>query len=283
MKKYIILITLAVLIILIPIYLYFENTTLELTYYTVNSDKISDEFDNYTIAQITDFHNINSKRLTENQLVNNLKINKPDIIVITGDLIDSRTTNIDIAISFINQIQHIAPIYYVTGNHESRVEEYSKLETLLKESNVIVLRNEKILLPNSNIELIGVDDPSFHKQNDNLKEMKSYMNKQLSSLTQNTTNNDTYKILLSHRPELFNSYIENNIDLIFSGHAHGGQIRLPFIGGLIAPNQGFPPKYIDNIYTMENSNLVVSRGIGNSLFPFRINNRPELVFVKLTK
>lgn len=91
----------------------------------------------------------------------------------------------------------------------------------------------------------------------------------------------TYSILLSHRPELFEVYAKNNIDLILSGHAHGGQFCLPLIGGLLAPNQGLFPKYDSGIYTQENTNMVVSRGIGNRLFPFRFNNCPEVILIEL--
>ena len=90
-----------------------------------------------------------------------------------------------------------------------------------------------------------------------------------------------YTILLSHRPELFETYMDGGIDLVFSGHAHGGQFRLPFIGGLVAPNQGMFPKYDAGLYTDGGTSMVVSRGIGNSIIPFRFNNRPEIVLVEL--
>ena len=90
-----------------------------------------------------------------------------------------------------------------------------------------------------------------------------------------------YTILLSHRPELIDTYTEENFDLVLSGHAHGGQIRIPFLGGLVAPNQGFLPKYTSGIYEKNDTKMIVSRGIGNSIIPFRINNRPELVVINL--
>ena len=89
--------------------------------------------------------------------------------------------------------------------------------------------------------------------------------------------------MLSHRPELFDVYVENNIDIVFSGHAHGGQFRLPFIGGLVAPHQGLFPEYDAGLYTENNTNLMVSRGLGNSIFPFRVNNPPEIIIVTLDK
>lgn len=92
-----------------------------------------------------------------------------------------------------------------------------------------------------------------------------------------------YNLLLSHRPELFETYKDSGIDLVLTGHAHGGQFRLPFIGGLIAPNQGFFPKYDSGLYTDGRTNMVVSRGLGNSIIPLRFNNRPEIVIVELVE
>ncbi|WP_455769208.1 metallophosphoesterase [Marinilactibacillus psychrotolerans] len=91
-----------------------------------------------------------------------------------------------------------------------------------------------------------------------------------------------FKVLLSHRPELFETYAAHGFDLVFSGHAHGGQFRLPFIGGLIAPNQGLFPEYTAGIYSKKQTRMIVSRGLGNSVIPIRINNRPELVIVTLS-
>jgi predicted MPP superfamily phosphohydrolase len=88
-------------------------------------------------------------------------------------------------------------------------------------------------------------------------------------------------VLLSHRPELFDTYLTAGMDLVLSGHAHGGQFRLPIIGGLVAPNQGMFPKYDAGLYTARNTNMIVSRGIGNSIVPFRFNNRPEIILIQL--
>ena len=95
------------------------------------------------------------------------------------------------------------------------------------------------------------------------------------------TGSDAYTILLSHRPELFDTYVASGVDLVFSGHAHGGQFRLPFLGGVIAPNQGLFPEYDSGLYTQGDTNMLVSRGIGNSIIPIRFNNRPEIIVVEL--
>lgn len=92
---------------------------------------------------------------------------------------------------------------------------------------------------------------------------------------------DGFCILISHRPEFFNEYVATGVDLVLSGHTHGGQFRIPFVGGLVAPHQGFFPKYDVGMYTENNTSMIVSRGIGNSIIPIRFNNRPEVIVIKL--
>ena len=198
--------------------------------------------------------------------------------MITGDLIDSTKTNVDIAIDMIKEIIEIAPVYYVTGNHEARTNEYDNLKSQMIELGVKILENEaqEIQLNNSTINILGINDPSFYKESDIL-DSKIVKN----NMENIQYNEDNFTILLSHRPEVFKIYVEKNIDLVFTGHAHGGQIRLPFIGGIIAPNQGTFPEYTDGIYREKDTTMVVSRGIGNSIIPFRVNNRPELMIVEL--
>ena len=278
MKKITIIFSIiCLLLILCGIYFYFENTTLEVSTYQIASNKIPNEFNNYKIIQISDFHNNTSSKLTK-KLIAEIKNQKPNIIVITGDLIDSTKTNVDIAIDMIKEIIEIAPIYYVTGNHEARTNEYDNLKSQMIELGVKILENEaqEIQLNNSTINILGINDPSFNKERDILD---SEIVK--SNMENIQYNKDNFTILLSHRPEVFKIYVEKNIDLVFTGHAHGGQIRLPFIGGIIAPNQGTFPEYTDGIYREKDTTMVVSRGIGNSIIPFRVNNRPELMIVEL--
>ena len=278
MKKLIIIFSIiCLLLILCGTYFYFENTTLEVSTYQIASNKIPNEFNNYKIIQISDFHNNTSSKLTK-KIVEKIKNQKPNIIVITGDLIDSTKTNVDIAIDMIKEIIEIAPIYYVTGNHEARTNEYDNLKSQMIELGVKILENEaqEIQLNNSTINILGINDPSFYKESDIL-DSKIVKN----NMENIQYNEDNFTILLSHRPEVFKIYVEKNIDLVFTGHAHGGQIRLPFIGGIIAPNQGTFPEYTDGIYREKDTTMVVSRGIGNSIIPFRVNNRPELMIVEL--
>lgn len=266
-----------ILLTICAFYLDYENNTLKITNYEISNNKIPSSFNNYKIIQISDFHNTKSKKLT-NDLIKAIKKENPDIIVITGDFIDSRKTDVSTAIKFIEKIKNISLIYYVPGNHESRISAYyDELLTKLKENDVTILDNKVEIITNNNdeINLIGVLDPSF--KNINITDEK-FMDNVLSELNYN---NENYTILLSHRPELFETYIKNEVDLSLTGHTHGGQIRLPIIGGIVAPNQGLFPKYTSGQFNSNNKEMIVSRGIGNSIIPFRINNRPELVVINL--
>ena len=278
-KRNILLILVALIFIICVIWTIWGNTALELNTYTIESEKLPKSFDGYKIAHVSDLHNNEMGKNNENLLAM-LKDSSPDIIAITGDIVDSRNTDIEIALQFANEAEKIAPCYYITGNHEARVSEYESLKKGLIEIGVTVLEDKSISLEKSgeDITLMGVDDPSFITDY-LLVDDEEVMQDKLSELK----SEDSYTILLSHRPELFKIYVENDIDLVLSGHAHGGQFRLPFVDGLYAPNQGLFPEYDSGLYTEENTNMIVSRGIGNSLFPFRFNNRPEVILVKLKK
>lgn len=254
------------------------NTALELNRYIISSDRLPEAFDGYRIAHVSDLHNTEIGKDNE-KLLAMLREADPDIIAITGDIIDSRNTDIDIALQFTKTAMEIAPCYYVTGNHEARVSEYDELKQGLTEQGVIILEDKCIGLDKSEetISLLGVNDPSF--QTDYLfGDSETVMQSKLQEII---NEEDTYTILLSHRPELFEVYTESKVDLVLSGHAHGGQFRLPFVGGLVAPNQGLFPKYDAGLYTEENTNMIVSKGIGNSILPFRFNNRPEVILIEL--
>ena len=276
-KKTILIVS--VLVILgLGIWTLWGNTALEVNEYEIMSDKIPEAFTGFRIAQVSDLHN---KDFGEGygQLLTLLSEINPDIIVVTGDLIDSRQTDLDVALEFAWQAGKIARVYYVSGNHEARVPEYEDLKTGLVKAGVVILENQKVEITREgeSITLMGIDDPSF--QEDYLFGDSESVARQAIENLQNES--DGYTVILSHRPELFDLYVETEIDLVFSGHAHGGQFRLPFVGGLVAPNQGFFPKYDAGQFNEENTTMIVSRGVGNSIIPIRFNNRPEIVLVTL--
>jgi len=244
---------------------------LKISRFAIKDKKIPKEFNEYKILQISDFHNSFSKKV-HNSIENAVINEKPDIVVITGDLIGNTITNYKTSLNFVKRIIKYSPVYYVNGNHEAAEESYKKLEKGLRKIGVVVLRNEYILLQKNNakINLIGVDDPYF-----------SYIKCKKTKLDKIIINNDYYKILLSHRPELFDEYCDNKMDLVFTGHAHGGQVILPLVGSLFAPNQGLFPKYTKGLIEKDNTKMIVSRGVSNSSFPYRINNKVEIIIAIL--
>lgn len=275
MKKWLWSIPCVILLIVLIAWIAWGNQALEVNEWTVSDRDIPDTFSGYRIAQISDLHNAEFGEHNE-ELLSMLAGTAPDIIVLTGDLVDSRRTDVDVAADFAAQAMEIAPVYYVTGNHESRLKRlFPALEARLEAADVTVLRGEAVLLnrDGQQIQLLGVDDITFYTGNweDQLPEDLERLKKE-----------DLYTVLLSHRPDLLKLYEKSGVDLVFTGHAHGGQIRLPWIGGILAPDQGFFPKYDSGLYTLGETNLMVSRGLGNSLFPFRVNNPPEIVVVELT-
>lgn len=279
-NKKVISIILSASIIAFSVWVYWGNTSIQTTQINISSKKIPSSFDGFTIVHISDLHNAEFGN-NQSRLLNAVKNASPDLIAITGDLIDSRRTDVAKVMEFISGAVKIAPIYYVTGNHESRTSEYAKLKEQMTKAGVVILNDEgtKIKRGKASIHLLGLNDPDF-TETDDAYESAAMINAKLKDML--SVSNE-YTILLSHRPELFDVYAANNIDLVLSGHAHGGQFRLPFIGGLVAPNQGLFPKYSEGVYEKNQTKMIVSRGLGNSIIPVRINNRPELVVITLNK
>ena len=265
----------------LTIFFIWQNNHILINKINYKNEKIPKAFNGFKILQISDLHNKNF----EGMLSKKIKSANPDIIVITGDIIDRHRTNVDIAIRFIEEIKDICSIYYISGNHENSSPHFDELKDKLKSNGVKILDNssERIRINDESITLFGVADVTRNKWNKEymLYKRNDYYRLIIDKLKKNSK--EEFSILLSHRPELINIYAEKNIDLAFTGHAHGGQVRLPLIGGLYSPGQGIFPKYTSGIHKITNTSLVVSRGLGNSGFPFRIFNRPEIVIVNLMK
>lgn len=258
-------------------WLWWGNRAVMVHTISVTDRNLPRAFEGFRIAQISDLHN-EVFGAGNGQLLTLLAETKPDVIVITGDLIDSRHTNVDAALEFARGAVELAPVYYVPGNHESRLpEEFWMLERNLDQMGVHVLRGERAILTRQGaaVALIGVDDPTFQDKN------STRWPGRLEAELERLRDEELYSILLIHRPELLETYAKAGMNLVFSGHAHGGQVRIPFVGGVIAPNQGFFPQYDGGLYTLGDTQMVVSRGLGNSLAPLRVNNRPEIVLAEL--
>ena len=271
-KKYFIWLTVFAVVLM---WLLYGNLSLQTTIYKIKVPQEYSGLDGYTIVQISDLHNAQFGR-EQSRLIKAMSEQSPDIIVVTGDLVDSSHTNIDVAMDFMEQAVEIAPVYYVTGNHEGWLEgTYDDLKTQLLQAGVIVLENEAFTVETEGdvISIAGVNDPDM--PGNNIVLTKQAIQALIPEL-------EGYTILLSHRPELFDTYVESDVDLVFTGHYHGGQFRIPLIGGVVAPGAGLFPEYAEGTFTEGNTIMVVSRGLGNSVIPVRINNRPEVVVVHLT-
>ena len=268
----------AAVCLLMGTYLYWQNQGLMYGHVTVESGRLPEELEGFRIVQLSDLHNAqfgegNSRLL---RMVESLA---PDLIAVTGDMVDSRRTDGDVAVALAEQLSGLAPVYYVPGNHESRLDGYEELEARLAAAGAVILEDRTVAVEKDGgkFTLLGLTDPAFFREGGGTPQGVEL---RLRALMETA---GEYTVLLSHRPELFEIYRRCGVDLTLSGHAHGGQIRLPVLGGVIAPNQGFFPEYDAGCNEEGGSVLVVSRGLGNSLFPFRVNNRPELVLIELEK
>lgn len=247
------------------------DNRLQTTNYKVTDNRIPAAFEGFKIAQLSDMHCL---RFGEGQseLVNAVKAGDPDIIVLTGDIIDAYIQDYDSAAILFEGLTKIAPVYAVSGNHEN----FSKtiqahMDSLYKNYGVIFLKDSSTTIgkDGANIFLYGMDDleyiptsiPSFPK-----------------------VSSDTYGILLYHKSNQFDSFVNNGYGLVLSGHGHGGLIRMPFVGGIIAPEGelDFTLEYSDGRYTVGNTTLISNRGMAGSHNVPRIFNRPEVVLVTLS-
>ena len=277
-KKYIKSAIVLLIVIALLLFCSYQNRHLETTYYTYKVEQLGTDLEGYRIVQISDLHNAKFGKNNQ-KLVDRIRECEPDMIVLTGDLVDSNHTNVDRAVQFVNEIVKICPVYYVTGNHEYWLDtsEYENLMDGLASAGVIILDDQVVEISrgDAKFRLVGLDD-------------KSLADGTLGTLlnnAQNVAHEDSEKkeftVVLAHEPQYLARYAGTCVDLVLSGHAHGGQFRLPFVGGIVAPDQGFLPEYTAGEYYMNGTEMIVSRGLGNSVIPVRMFNYPEIVCVEL--
>ena len=272
-KTIIILSVSAIFLLVFAFWMIWGNVAVTVSEYRIESEKLPDAFNGFRIVQVSDLHN---EVLGEenSRILEKLEKAAPDIVVLTGDLIDRSKTDVEVAISFAQNACSIAPTYYINGNHENVLtqDEYVVFCDRLSSVGVTVLENESAVIEKNGeyISLVGVIDESFG----------IVSNEMLLDLKSETAD---FSILLSHRPKDFSRYAACGYDLVLCGHLHGGQFRLPFLGGLYAPSYGIFPEYDGGMYERDGSVLIVSRGVGNSSFPVRFNNPRELVLVELVR
>lgn len=267
-KKYIKSAIVLLIVIALLLFCSYQNRHLETTYYTYKAEQLGADLEGYRIVQISDLHNVKFGKNNQ-KLVDRIRECEPDMIVLTGDLVDSNHTNVDRAVQFVDEIVKICPVYYVTGNHEYWLDtsEYENLMDGVASAGVIILDNQVVEISrwDAKFRLVGLDDKSLA---DGTLEALLSDEKELT-------------VVLAHEPQYFARYAGTGVDLVLSGHAHGGQFRLPFVGGIVAPDQGFLPEYTAGEYYMNGTEMIVSRGLGNSVIPVRLFNYPEIVCVDL--
>lgn len=252
-------------------YFYRQNTDLRASHYVFRSPKVSPELSGFRIVQVSDLHNREFGK-DNRRLLELIEAQRPDLIAITGDLMDSYHPKLEKALAFARSVSKLAPCYYVTGNHEHRMtrEKLERFLSGLTEARIRVLRNEALELGMGwGFRLLGVDCQQAKTE----------------TLTRLMKDRDPEElnILLSHKPHYAEYYRKAGVDLVLTGHAHGGQWRLPLVGGVFAPGQGLLPAFTDGMYRLGDTVMCVSRGLGNSSFPLRIENKPQLVTLTLRR
>lgn len=268
-KHWWILLVLAILVILTLIAL---DERLILRTYTVASPKLTAEV---RLAVVTDFHSSDNA----DDVAAMVTSCAPDAVLLVGDLFDDDTQNrpTERTLSLMRQLSAQYPCYYVSGNHEAWTGEMDALYQQTEEAGVTVLRMSSGVLTvrGQRIALCGIPDP-YEMVFSGAPDTEEQLRQALEDV-----DSADFTVLLAHRPELLAKYAQFPLDLVVSGHAHGGQVRIPgVLNGLYAPNQGWFPKLAGGAYTQDGTTLIVSRGLAVRTWLPRIFNRPEVVLVR---
>lgn len=275
-RRHIGLIALLLFVVLIAILFYDSNTRLVVDTFTISFDKLPRAFDGFRIVQLSDIHAARFGK-DNSGLLDAVRKANPDIIAVTGDLINNdggMDADLPVVRPLVQALVEIAPVYYVTGNHEWDSGWTGTLLQMLEDAGVTVLRNDYVRLTAgvSSIVLAGVDDPygpaDMKTPEELLPEIRA-------------KEGDPFIILLEHRSNYLSRFSKLGIDLVLSGHAHGGQIRLPFVGGVFGTSGDFFPRYTAGVYQKRSTKMLVSRGIGNHTPLPRFLNNPEVVVAVL--
>lgn len=251
---------------------------LTISRFTVSSAKLPEAFDGFRIVQITDLH-CTSFGEQQEQLCRKIESLEPDLIVLTGDMNDQHRLDLEPTRALCAAFSGRVPMYAVTGNHDLWVSssEFQKLRALYEEYGVVLLRGDTVALSQGDavIYLHGEDDPAHWGNN-----TVGYLSEHPLSVTPEP---GAFNILLYHRANAFPVTSTLGFDLVISGHMHGGQVRLPFVGGLVSPTQEFLPDYTAGMYQENGTTMIVGRGLGNAVSIPRIWNPPEIVCITLKR
>lgn len=248
-------------VLLAVIFVWCSNNLITVTRYKVESGKAPER--GVKIAHLSDLHGKSFGR-GNRRLLKKMTKEQPDLIVVTGDIIHKyRDRDISVALSAVSELCKIAPVYYVSGNHEMRSTRYRTLKEQLIKAGATVLDGECVQA--CGINLAGV----------NCAKIKGGGYFSLCG-------SEGFNVLLAHLPQYIDRYALAGYDLALTGHAHGGQWRIPFTKiGIYSPGQGLFPKYASGMHSCGNMRQVISRGLGNSQCPLRLFNRPEIVVVEI--
>lgn len=257
-------------------FLYWQNETLEVTHYTVQSEKLPRSFDGYKIVLLTDIHG----KVFEGDnapLYEAIEAQEADMLCLVGDLIDEGVAGSkEVVANLLRTCELPGQVYAVSGNHDVWTEGFNAFVQELEEAYPITfLENESVQIEKDGetLTLSGISDPDTWDE----AEAMEYVAAADASIKKGTG----YQILLFHRANMLDYFNDKAYDLILSGHMHGGQVRLPFVGGLKSPHGDWFPKYSGGRYDAEGKTYIVSRGVGNAVRVPRLFNRPELVVVTL--
>ena len=281
MEYIFIMIIVMAVIIAIGVFLYLQNNIIDITKYNLKYDKADEPI---RIVQLSDLHSKPFKKVLK-------KIDeiKPDIICITGDYINDREKNKKKMLKYAKALVAKAKVYYITGNHERRLENFDELMDELSKVGFIVLLNKVSVYYGKGFEIdfLGLDENQANFDDYKARKKGTFEYKDMSPYFKQLNELGGYKIVLSHYPENFEgvkemNYSQYDFDLQLSGNAHGGQFCLPFIGPVYSPGQGLKPKYAKGSFG-NRPKLIVSRGLGNAEFPFRLFNHPEINVINISK
>lgn len=272
-----ILIILGVLIVSTVLIVLDSYINIDVSHYEIKSDKLNQKYNNYKIMLLTDLHN---RDITE-KLVKIVNEENPNIIVMSGDMINEKVDGFD---NFFNLCEELKDktVYYVFGNHEENMSDEKQnefIEKIKEKTNVILLNNDKVELDDS-FTIYGFSHQvKYYLASTKEKIDLNYIEERVGKIDINKFN-----LLISHNPLLYNLYSEYGFDMVLSGHLHGGIINIPFVGGLLSPDFTFFPKYYKGVNKIGNTNLVISRGLGYGyMIPIRVFNRGEVVIINLMK
>lgn len=249
-----------------------QQTGLQGEEITVYANRLPQSFDGLRVCIVSDLHGAEFGKDNE-RLLRAVSKQNPDLIAITGDVIDS-PEEVERLPALAKGLSAIAPTYYVTGNHEWATREVPQIIGIFEQCGVLALENEAVELSRGRekILLAGIHDPNGRLDQKKLKQLAKELRE---------TYEDPYILLLAHRNTEFPEYARNRVDLVLAGHGHGGIIRLPFTDGLIGTERNLLPTWTAGLYELEETQMVVSRGLGNIPGLFRLFNRPHLPVVVL--